>query len=485
MQHLWQLGDGAWFLGTGRSLWAGLWVASVLLPMGCADQQAVPPSANSAGPSASEPSSAVTQAVSPTGASEQTASEITADKPVVGSVKGKATWPGFRGPTGMGISDAKNLPVRWSETENIAWQTPLPGPGASSPIVYGDRIYLTCYTGFFIPGESGGSPEELKRHLIALDSSDGSIAWDQAVAAKLPEESQIRDHGFAANTPAADSERIYTFFGKSGVFAFDHDGKQLWHADVGEKTHGWGTSASPVLYEDLVFINASVESESLVALDRATGKEKWRAEGIRESWNTPVIITAESGRKELIVTKQGAVLAFDPKSGNELWSCKTDIGWYMVPSVVAADGIVYCLGGRSGIAALAVRAGGSGDVTATHRLWTTTKGANVPSPVVLDGHLYWASEHGVANCASIKDGEPVYQERLERSDTIYASALLADGKVYYLARNGRMFVVAAKTEFEQLGMNDLRDGSIFNATPAVIGSRLLIRSDKFLYCIGE
>lgn len=395
-------------------------------------------------------------------------------------------WNRFRGPSGMGTSDAKGLPLNWSTSENIAWKTELPGPGASSPIVHGDRIYLTCYTGFFVPGESEGSKENLKRRLIAVKRSDGSILWDQAIAAKLPEEDRIRDHGFAANTPAADDERVYVFFGKTGVFAFDHSGKQVWQADVGSKTHGWGTSASPVLYKDLVFINASVESDSLVALDRRTGKEKWRAKGIRESWNTPVVITASSGRQELIVAKQGDVLAFDPDTGEQLWSCKTDIGWYMVPSIVADNGIVYCLGGRSGVAGLAVRAGGSGDVTDTHRLWTSLKGSNVTSPVFLDGHLYWMHEQrGVAYCAKVDTGEVVYEKRLEQAGQVYASALLADGKLYYLTRDGRTFVLAAKPEFEQLAVNELRDRSVFNGSPAVDGSRLLIRSDKFLYCIGK
>lgn len=395
-------------------------------------------------------------------------------------------WTRFRGPSGMGTSDAKGLPLNWSTTENIAWKAELPGPGASSPIVFQDRIYLTCYTGFFIPGESGGSQEDLKRHLIAVRRSDGGIIWDQAIAAKLPEEDRIRDHGFAANTPAADDERVYAFFGKTGVFAFDHSGKQLWQADVGSKTHGWGTSASPVLYKDLVFINASVESSSLVALDRRTGEEKWRAKGIRDSWNTPLVITAKSGRQELIVAKQGDVLAFNPDTGEELWSCKTDIGWYMVPSVVAEDGIVYCLGGRSGVAGLAVRAGGSGDVTKTHRLWTSIKGSNVTSPVYLDGHLYWMHENrGIAYCAEADSGKIVYEERLDRAGEVYASALLADGKLYYLTRDGRTFVVAAKPKFEQLAVNDLRDRSIFNGSPAVDGSRLLIRSDKYLYCVGK
>jgi outer membrane protein assembly factor BamB len=144
-----------------------------------------------------------------------------------------------------------------------------------------------------------------------------------------------------------------------------------------------------LLYKDLVIVNASVESESLVALDRRTGEFRWRAGDIRESWNTPLVVTAEFGRQELIVAVAGKILAFDPDSGQLLWSCNTDIGWYMVPSVVAANGVVYCLGGRSGVAALAVRGGGSGDVTDSHRLWTSRKGSNVSSPVYHDGHLYW------------------------------------------------------------------------------------------------
>lgn len=416
-------------------------------------------------------------------ASSSSAPAQFASAKVAGSTK---DWPYFRGPTGMGTSSATNLPVNWSMDENIAWKTELPGAGASSPVTFGDRIYLTSYTGFFVPGDDGGTTDDLKRHLIALNRADGTIVWDKAVKAKLPEEERIRDHGFAANTPAVDADRIYVFFGKSGVFAFDHSGNQLWQADVGEKTHNWGTSASPVLYKDLVFINASVESESLVALDRKTGKEKWRAGGIREAWNTPLVVTAKSGREELVVATQGKILAFNPETGDPLWSCKTDITWYMVPSLVAHDGIIYSIGGRSGVAGLAVRSGGDGDVTDSHRLWKITNGSNVSSPVYLDGHLYFMNDKsGIAYCAKAETGEIVYEHRLDRPGEVYSSALLADGRVYYLMRDGRTAVIAAKPEFEQLAVNDLRDRSMFQSSPAVDGSRLLIRSDKYLYCIGK
>lgn len=395
-------------------------------------------------------------------------------------------WPRFRGPSGMGIAEATELPLEWDQDTNIAWKTALPGAGASSPITYGDRVYLTCYTGYFVPGEEGGSLDQLQRHLLAVRLEDGEILWDQAVPAKLPEEEQIRDHGYAANSVAVDEDRVYVFFGKSGVFAFDHDGQQLWQADVGSQTNGWGTAASPVLHDNLVLINASIESQSLVALDRRTGKERWRAGGIQESWNTPLVVRTGARREELIVAVHGNVLAFNPQSGESLWSCQTDIGWYMVPSVVEADGVIYSLGGRSGVAALAVRGGGRGDVTASHRLWTSLNGSNVCSPVYQDGYLYWTHEsRGIAFCAEAATGEVVYEERLDRAGQFYASALLAAGRLYYTNRDGKTYVLAAKPQFEQLALNDLSDGSVFDASPAVVGNRLLLRSNKFLYCIAQ
>jgi outer membrane protein assembly factor BamB len=395
-------------------------------------------------------------------------------------------WPRFRGPTGIGSSLATELPVSWSQNENILWKTPLPGAGASSPIVYRDHIYLTAYTGYLVPGEAEGGLDHLQRHLLCLDRETGKLLWQRSVRAKLPEEEQIRDHGYAANTPTADADAVYAFFGKSGVFAYDHQGEPRWQADVGSKTSGWGTAASPVPYGDLVIINASVESESLVALDRLTGKQTWRAGGIAEAWNTPLIVTTDAGAEELVVAIHGKVLGFEPASGKQLWSCDTDITWYMVPSPVADDGVVYYLGGRSGVAVLAVRTGGRGDVTATHRLWTRNKGSNVTSPVYHDGHLYWTHEQsGIAYCARAEDGELMYEERLDRGGQFYASSLVAAGRVYHLNRDGKMFVLAARPEFEQLSVNTLSDGSQFNATPAVTGDRILIRSDRFLYCLGE
>lgn len=395
-------------------------------------------------------------------------------------------WPQFRGPGGQGVYADKPLPVTWSQNENVLWKTALPGAGTSSPIVSGDRIFLTSYTGYNVPRQPAGSPEQLTRHLLCLNTADGRMVWQKAVPAKLPEQAKIREeHGYASNTPVTDGQQVYAFLGKSGVFAFDFQGNQIWQADVGSDLSGWGSAASPVLHEDLVIVNASVESQSLIALDRKTGREKWRAGGIKESWNTPILVKAPGGKTELVVAIFGQVLGFDPATGEQMWSCKTDIGWYMVPSLVAHEGVIYCIGGRTG-GGLAVKAGGRGDVTGSHRLWKAVKGSNVSSPIYHAGHLYWMHENlGVAYCAEAGTGNIVYEERLPNAGQAYASPILADGKLYYFTRFGRAFVLAAEPVFKQLAANELKDGGRFNACPAAADGRLYARSDGFLYCLGQ
>lgn len=393
-------------------------------------------------------------------------------------------WTQFRGPN-QGHSAEKTLPTTWSASENVAWKTPLPGAGTSSPIFVGDKIYLTAYSGFNIPGDPGDM-NALKLHLVALDRKSGKLLWTKDVAPKLPEQPKIRDeHGYASSTPASDGKRIYCFFGKTGAKAFDLTGKELWTSDLGDRLHGWGSATSPVLVDNLVLVNASVESESLVALDAATGKEAWRARGIKESWSTPLLAKSKEGRSELLLPMMGKIHGLDPKTGASLWTCETKIPWYMVPVGVAADGVSYWIGGRSG-GAFAARMGGSGDVSATHRVWTAEKNSNVPSPLLKDGHLYFAGNaDGIAYCLEASSGKLVYNERLPRADTIYASPILGDGKIYYLARNGRTFVVAAAPQFKLLATNDLNDGSLFHAAPVTADGRLFIRSNKFLYCVGK
>jgi len=398
-----------------------------------------------------------------------------------------ADWPQFRGPGGNGTSDAKGTPVNWSDTAGIAWKTDLPGPGASSPIVFGNKVFLTCYTGVQ-PGR-GASLDELKRHLLCFDRATGKLLWNTPVPADLPEQSGIReDHGYTSSTPVADAERVYCFFGKSGVFAFDHSGKKLWNTNVGDKLNGWGSATSPVLHKELLLVNAFVESSALVALDKKTGVEKWRARGVNESWHAPAVVSAPGGKAEVVTAQIQKVVGFDADTGAQLWTCNTGIGWYMCPTPVSRDGVLYAIGGRSPQNALAIKLGGRGDVTASHRAWKIDKGSNVSSPVLHEGHLYFVSDSsGVAYCVNAQSGAVRYEERLgSRQGGFYASPVLADGKVYYVGRQGQCVVIAASPEFKLLAENSLEGNrGVFNATPAFDGNRLLIRSNRALYAIGS
>ena len=292
-----------------------------------------------------------------------------------------ADWNGWRGPGALGVSPNQAVPVNWTAETGTTWKTELPGAGGSSPIVWGDHIYVTAYTGYGVPGEPAGEMQDLSRELLCLNRWNGGVILNRRVPAVLPEQEKVRYHGYASSTPLADQDRVYAFFGKSGVFAFSHAGEQLWRADVGDGIHGWGSASSLVLYKNLVIANASVESGAMIALDRATGREVWRTPGMKESWNTPLLVPVGGGRTELVVAIFGKVLGLNPDSGESLWSCDTGIGWYMVPSLVNQEDIVYCIGGRTG-GGLAVKAGGRGDVTQSHRAWTMKKGSNVSSPIL-------------------------------------------------------------------------------------------------------
>lgn len=392
-----------------------------------------------------------------------------------------ADWPQFRGPGGLGISPQKDLPITWSETESVLWKTALPGYGSSSPIALNGRLYVTCYSGYGI--ERGvGTMEDLTLHLVCVDGTKGGILWDKRIKPTLPESKSVRDHGYAAATPTTDSQHLYVFFGKSGVVKFDLEGNQIWRTSVGEKTHGWGSGTSPVLYENLVIVNASVESGSLVAIDKETGREVWRTGGMNSSWNTPHLVKTADGKHELAVSVRGWILGFDPQTGKELWRCQ-GIPDYICPSIISHEGIVYALGGRTS-KAIAVRSGGRGDVSETHKLWQADVGANVCSPVVHEDHLYWVSDRNqTAYCLSLADGSIKYSERVRRQP--YGSALLADGRLYVVTRNKGTLVLAAQPQFQQLALNELDDRSTFNASPIICNGALILRSDENLYAIKK
>jgi outer membrane protein assembly factor BamB len=409
-----------------------------------------------------------------------------------------ADWPRFRGPNGAGVHKGKPMPVTWDAETNIAWKTALPGAGAFSPVILGDALFVTSYSGY---DRSQKSREmgDLKHHVARIDIKTGKVLWDRELAPKLPLPiggyGGTRHHGYASSTPVVDKDAVYAFFGRSGVFAFDHDGKQLWRAEVGgTRTDAWGSAASPILHGDLLIVNAGAESQALIALDRKTGKEVWRTPGMKRSWSVPIIVKVD-GKDELVMNVAGAIKAFDPLTGKDLWICGGARD-YVCSSVVENEGIIYSVVANThgGSGAQAIRMGGRGDVAASHIVWKIGQGSAIGSPVYADGRIYYANITMRVNrtrqkfyCVDAKTGQVVYAKTVDPAPTIiYSSPLLADGKLYYVTQKSGTWVIAAGPEFKVLSHNVIvgDDGS-FNASPVPLDNgRLLLRSDNFLYCIG-
>jgi outer membrane protein assembly factor BamB len=398
-------------------------------------------------------------------------------------------WMQFRGPGGSARSDAKGIPDIWSATVNVLWKAKLPGPGSSSPITVGDAIYLTCYSGYGEDVKEPGDQKNLMRHLVCLDRKSGSIRWTKEIKPELPESEykagNDAQHGYSSSTPVSDGEHVYVFFGKTGVFCFDLKGEQVWSTSVGKDKTGWGSGSSPVLYKDLVILNAAVESGAMVALNKADGKEAWKFPGTGSAWGSPMLAQGPDGKTVIVLSlagKPGKIVGVDPENGKKIWSCDGNNDGYVCTSVVSNEGVIYAIGGRANHS-VAVKAGGTGDVTP---IWTSKLDSRVNSPIYHEGHLYWLNEQrGQAYCIEAATGKEVYTERLSGVGHAYASGVYADGKIYYLSDNATTFVVAAKPKFELIATNKLDDTSRTNASPVIDDGRLLIRTDKSLYCIGK
>jgi outer membrane protein assembly factor BamB len=403
----------------------------------------------------------------------------------LGLVSG-ADWPQFRGPSADGVSPEQGLPVTWGPDKNVVWKTHLPGPGISGPIVWKDRVFVTCYTGHGV-GKPGGDVKDLRRHLLCVDRADGKIRWQREAAPKLPEikfNSYLREHGYVSSTPATDGERVYVFFGRTGVLAFDFDGNLQWQTEVGTSLNGWGSASSPVLYRDVVLVNASVESGALVALDRRSGKVKWRTKGVRDTWSTPVVVELPGGKHEVVLNTSGLLLGFDADTGERLWECEQPAAATPATTPVARNGIIYTMSALAAQSqAMAVRAGGRGDVTQTHILWKQKGGANLCSPVLYGDYLYWVNAQ--VWCVRADTGALVYQQRLYDSRNEYGSPVAADGKIYAFTHRNGTYVLAAGPRFEVLAHNELGDESKFGATAAVSNHQLFTRSNTYLYCLGN
>lgn len=403
--------------------------------------------------------------------------------------KGNTNWARFRGPNGSGVSADVDVPLEWSGTKNIVWKTPLPGPGASSPIVFGDHIYLTCYTGYGLDRDKPGNPADLKYHLLCVNRKDGKILWSAVTPSSgeiTPYTSfTIQMHGYASSTPVADESGVYVFFGTTGLLAYSHAGEQLWKASCGNDTHVYGTAASPIVHEDLVIVHAEVESQALIAFDRKTGKERWRlpnAGGKGNSWGTPGIFELNNRRELVYPHRFSRIAGVDPLKGTKLWEYETETGRVNACLVAHKDMLFVLSGPVPQSLALRIR---NGEAT---KLWHyPTRGAYITSPIFHEGRLYWVHDGRTAYCLEAESGKEIYRERLlPDSGDVYAGAVLAGGRIYYVSRDNGTYVVPAEPRFELLAHNKIEtDKSVFNGTPAVAEGQLFLRSDRFLYCVGK
>ena len=421
-------------------------------------------------------------------------SMVCASAAAFGGVSRGSDWPQFRGPGGAGHGTS-TVPLTWSDTENLRWKTPLPGPGSSSPVVIGDTVFVTCYSGVGA-GQSGTG--KLVRHLVCIGKADGRVRWQRDLPGEGPEDAYegfLTEHGYASSTPATDGEVVVAFFGKSGVVAFDMTGKELWRTLVGKESSNrrWGSAASPVIHGDTVIVNASEESQSIRGLDRKTGRELWKAEAasLELAYGTPGVVTRDDGGKEIVIAVPGEVWGLEPATGKLCWHVETALTGNVSPSVVVDGTTIYVFGGFRSSGSLAVRAGGRGDVTKSHTLWTSRNSSYVATPLLHDGHLYWIDDRGQAFCASAKTGELVYRERVDGMASggrpVYASPVLSGGRIYVVSRWSGTFVLPAAPRYEILARNTFAaDDSDASGTPAISDGAMFVRSGRFLYCVeGE
>lgn len=396
-------------------------------------------------------------------------------------------WPQFRGPCGIARAKAPDLPKTWDADQHVRWRADLLGPGGSSPIVVGERVFVTCYSGYGLDAEQPGDKADLVRHLICLNRANGAKVWQRDVPADsrvVNYADFIQRHGYATSTPASDGVRLYAFLENSGVHAFDLDGRPLWNTEVGEEVHNWGSAASLVVDEQLVYVNAAVESDSLIALDKLTGQEVWRTKRIIGSWSTPALVDTADGRRELVLNVKGRLVGIDPRSGEERWRFQTkqSVG---AASPAVENGRIY-FAGSSPKYVCALRPGGHGDVGESALIWKTSGvGANISSAVVADGRVF-VIDGGIAACLDANDGRLLEKRRLHPSGaTFYASPVVAGGKLIAVSREAGAYVLSADEQLAQLAVNRLgADTSVANATPAIDRGELLLRTDRALYCIG-
>ena len=395
-------------------------------------------------------------------------------------------WARWRGPNNDGMARG-DAPLQWSDKERVAWKASVPGRGHSSPVVWGDRIFLT--TAVPTGSVAGDAPPEHRFMVLAYERKTGKLLWEKVARVATPHEGHHAQYGsFASNSPVADASHVIAFFGSRGVYCYTHDGQLVWEKDFSikmEMLRGFGEGVAPALDGNTLLLLFDHERDSfLVALDKNTGRELWRTpRAPGTSWAMP-LVTGVGGRKQVIVSATKFVAGYDLENGKLMWQA-TGLGRNTIPSPVVSDGIAIVMSGYQQPNLLAIRLGREGDLTGTDAiLWQNQRGNSyTPSPVLHDGKFYALTDNGTLSCFDFKTGKPHYlQERLPKTYSFKSSPVGANGKLYMAAENGDVIVVRMGEKFEVLATNTLAD-QMFIATPAILDGEIYLRGPNTLFCI--
>lgn len=395
-------------------------------------------------------------------------------------------WPQWRGPQLNGTSDERNLPLKWGAAENLSWKLPLPGLSGATPIVWGDRVFLNVAEG-----------DEL--YLWCVERNKGTLVWKKLLGGGNHKE---RKHNMSSPSPVTDGKSVYVMTGTGILKAFDFQGKELWARDI-QKDYGafglqWGYASSPLLHEDALYVQVlhgmkTDEPSYVLRINRATGKTVWKverpSEAIKESpdaYTTPALLRYDRTKTEIVITGADVVTGHDPATGKELWRAgglnPENAPFYrIVASPVIYDGIIYAPTRIKPL--LAFRAGGRGDITKSHLLWSAPFGPDVPTPVTDGKYFYIVGDKGIVWCLDAKTGKELYGPVRIKPGDYSASPILADGKIYATSEEGLTTVIKAGDKFEVLAENNLNEYCL--SSPAVSDGQLFIRTSGHLYCIGK
>jgi len=421
-------------------------------------------------------------------------------------------WPSFRGAGAAGVADGAPTAVTWDVAggQNVLWKTAVPGVAVSSPIVWGDRLFVSTAvssdpsagirTGLYGDVEPAKDVSKHTWKLVALDKHSGKVLWERVAHEGIPRTKRHPKSSQASPTPVTDGRRVIVSFGSEGLHAYDLEGKPLWKRDLGVLNAGWfydpdyewGIGSSPIIWKNLVIVQCDIQKSSFIAaFDAATGAPVWRT--LREeipSWSTPAVIEHD-GRSELVTQATKFTRGYDPATGKELWrlSGNSEI---TIPTPIAGPGFVIVTNGYRGVQPIyAIRPGASGDITLKDGqtqsgsiAWSTNRGGPyIPTPIVYRDQLYVLLNNGVVAAYDVRTGQRIYQERLGAGGSFSASPVAADGKLYFTSEDGDMFVVKAGASYELLATNHI--GQVVMATPAISDGTIFIRGLKDVIAIKQ